>query len=321
MSKPTAHASRLYELSFILPRNGAFAVADLLEGLGEGIEDRPPPPQTASVSTLVAAHDAPLSVTFFEVPGTADFRVSALFSEPPATETITRFMAPLIDSLALSQPALSVTAIDDRDWISESLKELPAITAGRFYIAGTHTLAQARPCAIRLQINAGQAFGTGHHETTTGCLLALDYLARQRAFSTILDLGCGTGILAMAAAKLWHRRVLASDIDPIAIQVTRQNAQLNGLAALTRPVVAAGFRAPLLTRNAPYDLIVANILARPLMSLAYPLSRHLAGDGIAVLSGLLVSQVPAILAAYRMQGVYLQRRICLGDWCTLILGR
>lgn len=321
MSEPGVPSSGLYELSLILPRNGAFAVADLLEGLGESTEDQPPPPRTAPAPTFVPAHDAPLSVTFFEVPGGVDFRVSALFSEPPLTETIARFIAPLIDSLALSQPALAVTAIDDRDWVSESLKELPAITAGRFHIAGTHTLAEARPCAIRLQIDAGQAFGTGHHETTTGCLLALDQLARQRAFSSILDLGCGTGILAMAAAKLWHRRVLASDIDPVAIQVTRQNAQLNGLAALTSPIVATGFRATALTRNAPYDLIIANILARPLMSLAYPLSRHLARDGIAVLSGLLTSQVPAILAAYRMQGIFLQRRIYLGDWCTLILGR
>ncbi len=318
MSEQTAPASRLYELSLVVPHNGAFAVADLLEGLGADIEDQP---HTAPDPAFMPAHDSPLSVTFFEVPGTADFRVSALFSEPPVTETIARFLGPLIDSLALSQPALSITAIDDRDWVSESLKELPAIAAGRFHIAGTHTLAEARRCAIRLQIDAGQAFGTGHHETTTGCLLALDYLARQRAFSTILDLGCGTGILAMAAAKLWHRQVLASDIDPVAIQVTRQNARLNGLAALTRPVVAAGFRAAALTRNAPYDLIIANILARPLMSLAYPLSHHLARDGVAVLSGLLASQVPAILAAYRMQGIYLRRRICLGDWCTLILGR
>ena len=125
----------------------------------------------------------------------------------------------------------------------------------------------------------------------------------------------------MAAAKLWHTPVLASDIDPVAIQVTRQNARQNGLAALITPVVAPGFQAPPLMRNAPYDLIIANILARPLMALAHPLHRHLARQGVVILSGLLNDQAAAILAAYRLQGIYLYRRIRLGDWCTLILAR
>lgn len=305
-----------YELSLVLPRAAALAVTDLLQGLGDTFGELPDP-----VHAGTPEQQSPLSVTAFEVPGSADFRVSALFSQPPETGAIAHFLAPLIDSFQMTQPELAVSTVADRDWVSESLKELPAISAGRFYIAGAHAMPDGRTHAIRLQIDAGQAFGTGHHETTTGCLLALDHLARQRRFDQVLDLGCGTGILAMAAAKLWHTPVLASDIDPVAIQVTRQNARQNGLAALITPVVAPGFQAPPLMRNAPYDLIIANILARPLMALAHPLHRHLAREGVVILSGLLNDQAAAILAAYRLQGIYLYRRIRLGDWCTLILAR
>lgn len=316
MNRADTTSTGLYELSLALPRGAAFAVTDLLQGLGDEFGELPDRRRG-----VAPEQQSPLSVTAFELPGGVDFRVSALFAEPPETDALTRFLTPLIDSFSITLPELTVTAIADRDWVSESLKELPAITAGRFHIAGAHAMTSDRTQAIRLQIDAGQAFGTGHHETTTGCLLALDYLARQRRFDTVLDLGCGTGILAMAAAKLWRTPVLASDIDPVAIQVTRQNARLNGLASLVNAVVAPGFQAPPLIQNAPYDLIIANILARPLMALAYPLNSHLTRDGVVILSGLLGQQASAILAAYRLQGIFLRRRINLGDWCTLVLGR
>ena len=288
----------LIQATLKLPAFAALSVSDLLEGLEDPLA---------------------LSVAAFEIPGTNDFLVQALYAELPHTETLQHRIAPLIDALQISMPQITLSPLEDMDWVAQSLAGLPPILAGRFFIAGAHGLEKAPRAAIRLHVEAGQAFGTGHHETTFGCLLALDTLARRRRFTRVLDLGCGTGVLGMAAAKLWRRKVIASDIDPIAVHVTRENAARNGLAAFMRPATAAGFAHPAIAAAAPYDLVLANILARPLMRLATPMARRVIPGGYVILSGLLRTQEAAVRSAYRTQGLFLERRFLRNEWSTLLL--
>jgi len=290
--------STLFLASMNLLAPAAYSVADLLEGLDA--------PQAMSVST-------------FEIPGTAEFTVQALYPEILTESLLLEAMGPLIEALAIATPLITIEQVEERDWVAQSLADLPPIRAGRFFIAGAHGLGRAPRAAVKLHIEAGQAFGTGHHETTLSCLLALDGLARRRRYERVLDLGCGTGVLGMAAAKLWRRRIVASDIDPVAVKVTEENARRNGLAAFVRPVTAAGFGHPALSRAAPYDLVLANILARPLMRLANPMTRRVRPGGMVVLSGLLRIQEAAVRSAYRTQGLFLTKRILRGDWSTLVL--
>lgn len=288
----------LIQATLKLPAFAALSVADLLEGLDE--------PQA-------------LSVAAFEIPETDDFLVQALYPEKPVAENLQQIIAPLIQALQIPMPQIMLSPLEDRDWVAQSLADLPPILAGRFFISGAHGLDRAPRAALRLHVEAGQAFGTGHHETTLCCLLALDYLARRQRCSHVLDLGCGTGVLAMAAARLWRRPVIASDIDPVAVQVTRENAARNGLAAFMRPVTAAGFAHPAIAAAAPYDLILANILARPLMRLSNPLAQHVAPGGHVILSGLLRTQEAAVRSAYQTQGLFLERRYLRNGWSTLLL--
>jgi len=219
--------------------------------------------------------------------------------------------------------AVEVATLPDRDWVAEGLKHLPPVQAGRMRVVGGHH-PPPRTGGNELLIDAGPAFGTGQHATTRGCLLALDRLARRKAPGRILDLGCGTAVLAMAAARLWrHRRpqILASDIDAASVIEARRNIARNRLGDAIEAVAADGFRHPRLRAAAPYDLILANILALPLVRLAPTLSRHLAPGGVAVLSGLLEEQEPAVRNAYRAAGLILLGRFRLPGWPTLLLGR
>jgi ribosomal protein L11 methyltransferase len=206
-----------------------------------------------------------------------------------------------------------------RDWVAESRRALPAITAGRFYLRGAHVKGATPRGKIALQVDAGAAFGTGRHETTRGCLLALDRLARRRRFKHPLDLGCGSGVLALAAASLWPVKVLAADNDPDAVRVARENAVINGLDRSLSVVKSSGYGAAAIRRAAPFDLIMANILARPLYRMAGSLARHLALGGSAVLSGILASQEQLVLHAHLEQGLELDFRLRLGDWSVLVL--
>ncbi|MBN9450243.1 MAG: 50S ribosomal protein L11 methyltransferase, partial [Bosea sp.] len=163
--------------------------------------------------------------------------------------------------------------------------------------------------------------GTGHHETTALCLAALSELARRRRYTNVLDLGCGTGLLAIGAAKLWNRRVTASDIDPVAVGVTRENAIANGTGPQVHAVTADGLNAPALSAGAPYDLILANILAGPLRKLAPSIATVLSDDGVVILSGLLEMDVAGVVSAYRHQGIALARRSSREGWATLVMKR
>ena len=210
--------------------------------------------------------------------------------------------------------------LPEHDWLAENRRAFPPLRIGRFFLHGSHWTGAPPAGAVALEIDAAEAFGTGEHPSTSGCLLALDRLARRRRFCRPLDIGTGSGILAIAAAKALHRPVLAGDIDCAAVRVAARHVRRNGLAGRVRPVCAAGYRSRAL-RRAKYDLVFANILARPLARMAPDLKRALAPGGVAVLSGLLCRQEALVLAAHRAQRLSLERRLVIDGWSTLVLRR
>jgi ribosomal protein L11 methyltransferase len=210
-------------------------------------------------------------------------------------------------------------ALADADWLAMALSGLPPVRAGRFFVHGLHDLGRTPANAVALRIEAGAAFGTGHHGTTVGCLLAFDRLLKTRRFARVLDVGCGTGVLAIAAARCGGREVVGTDIDPVSVRISRENARLNQVRA--RFVRADGLDHPSVRAPAPYDLVFANILARPLVGLAQPIRRALKPGGTVILSGLLRSQERMVRAAYLARGLRLARRIHRDAWATLVLER
>ena len=217
--------------------------------------------------------------------------------------------------------ALTFETIAEKDWIAASLAGLPPVAAGRFVVHGRHDRAHVPFNRVAIEIEAALAFGTGHHGTTRGCLLALDRLLKARRPRRILDLGTGSGVLAIAAANACRRPALASDIDPHAVAAARQNACANRVGAFVIVLRADGVRGRRFRARGSYDLMFANILLQPLKRLAAPLARLVAPHGRIVLSGLLRSQASAALAAYRMRGLALERRILIEGWATLVLAR
>jgi ribosomal protein L11 methyltransferase len=211
--------------------------------------------------------------------------------------------------------------VAQRDWVASSLAGLAPVLAGRFLVHGAHDRARVGGHQIGLEIEAALAFGTGHHGTTRGCLTMLDRVLRRRRPFRIADVGTGTGVLALAAARFLHQPVEAGDMDPIAVEAARANAVLNGASPWVRPVVARGLAHPVLRAGGPYDLILANILARPLRLLAPSLAAHAAMEAEIILSGLLPRDVPGILSAYAAQGFALARRLEIEGWATLLLRR
>lgn len=272
--------------------------------------------------TPFAMLDSPPVLMTSEADGDA-WRLDAYFEAPPGEEDIALLLA-LVPSAR--GPAPEPEKIGDQDWVTLSQAGLEPIRAGRFFV---HTPAHrdAAPAgAIAFEIDAGRAFGTGQHETTTGCLIALDRLKSGGAsFSNLLDLGTGTGLLAFAAMRLWPAaRAAASDIDPVAIEVAAANAAVNGVKlgrarGQCELIVAPGMEHLRLKARSPYDLIIANILAGPLIELAPPVARALAPGGRLILAGLLNEQAEAVAAAYRRQGLMASIRIGRGDWPTLVM--
>ena len=236
----------------------------------------------------------------------------------PAREEVTARLAVAALAAGLEAPAFEIERLPDLDWVAEGRKALPPVEAGPFYVFGAHVTAPPPPGAIPLRLEASLAFGTGQHETTRGCLLALAALRDRRGVARALDLGCGTGILALAAAKLWGCPVVALDNDAAAVRLARENVAVNGVAELVEVHEGEGYAGPAVDAGAPYDLIVANILAGPLIAMAGDLKRHLAPGGTAVLSGLLSDQAEAVLNAHRP--LRLTRDYPLGDWTTLVIG-
>jgi len=217
--------------------------------------------------------------------------------------------------------ALSIERVPAHDWVAESLAGLRPVRARRFVVHGAHDRAGLRANDIGIEVEAALAFGTGNHGTTRGCLLALDDLMKRWRAPNVLDIGTGTGVLAIAAAQLLRKRVAAGDIDPVAVRTARENARLNRAASFITFVRAAGVRAQVIRERGPYDLIFANILMGPLTRLAVPV-RSLAAPGAhVVLSGLLPSHANAVASIYSAQGLVLERRTVLEGWVTLVMRR
>jgi ribosomal protein L11 methyltransferase len=241
-----------------------------------------------------------------------------LFDTEP--EAALAAVAEVLEGLKLTGERTAEVLDDATNWIALSEEIRKPVAAGRFFVHGSHDRDRRPVNTVNIEIDAEMAFGTGHHATTWACLAALDRLLLRRRFGHVLDLGTGTGVLAIAAARVLNRRVLATDIDPVAVAIARRNAAVNGVADRLIAIVADGLRHGRIAAGAPYDLILANILARPLTQLAAPIGRVLAPGGVVVLSGLRTVDEAMVLSAYRMQGLTLKERIGRDDWLALVLG-
>jgi ribosomal protein L11 methyltransferase len=247
-----------------------------------------------------------------------DWIVEIHFARAPDESALRDFVLAVAGESAAR--ALTFSTVSERDWIAASLAGLHPVSAGRFIVYGAHDRARVRHNRIGIEIEAALAFGTGHHGTTRGCLLALDQIVRRRGPRRVLDVGTGTGVLAIAAAKVLRRPVMASDSDWQAVTVARANAQANRVGSLITIVHAIGLTGRHL-QSSMFDLVLANILLGPLKSMAAPMRRILAPNARVVLSGLLASQANAALSIYRAHGLTLERRIALDGWITLVLRR
>ncbi|WP_243255537.1 MULTISPECIES: 50S ribosomal protein L11 methyltransferase [Rhizobium] len=229
--------------------------------------------------------------------------------------------ARVTEALASAFPHLTVEReiIPDVDWIAKSLEGLTPVRAGRFLVHGSHDRDKVRINDLAIEIEAGQAFGTGHHGTTAGCLEMIEQVVRSRTIRNALDLGTGSGVLAIAVAKMRPVPVLATDIDPIAIRVAKENAKLNGIVSGMSLETAPGFHSDAFRKHGPFDLIIANILARPLIKMAPQLVTHLAPGGTVILSGILASQRWKVLSAYNGMKLSHVRTLWRNGWVTIHL--
>jgi ribosomal protein L11 methyltransferase len=245
------------------------------------------------------------------------WQVAVHFRNPPDEARLRALVE--IAAGAAAAAALRFEPVATADWVAQSLAGLAPVRAGRFIVHGAHDRARLRANDIGIEIEAALAFGTGHHGTTRGCLKALDDLAKRRRPRRVLDIGTGTGVLAIAAARRLRTHVVASDIDPVAVRAAQANARLNHVAPMISCTRAAGTVARTIAARAPYHLIFANILLGPLTRLAVPLRRLAIPEARIVLSGLMPAHANAALAIYRAQGLSLERRISLEGWVTLVL--
>ncbi|GGE34078.1 ribosomal protein L11 methyltransferase [Primorskyibacter flagellatus] len=272
------------------------------EALGEGMETLTPEPYGVGV---------------FEIEDDSGlWEVGGYFTEKPDEAGLA-----LLATINGAKPFV-VSELPETDWVAKVKRELAPVRAGRFYLYGSHDADTVPDDCVPLLIEAAMAFGTGHHDTTQGCLRALDRLV-TRGVSTdrVADIGCGTAVLAMAAAKVWPGTPVASDIDPVAVEVSEANLAANDMAGRVTCLEATGFDHPEIAAQAPYGLIFANILKGPLIDLAPDLARHLAPGGHAILSGLLNEQAAEVAAAYAAAGVAQVEAEQIGDWTTLLLQR
>ncbi len=263
----------------------------------------------------------PAALTLFEVAGTGGWRIDAYYDDPPPPEVLRETLSTLLGIAPTEAGDISLEDVPDLNWVALSQAALPPVTAGRYTIHGSHDRHRVPQGPGAILIDAGEAFGTAHHATTYGCLLAIDRLTRSHTFRNVLDLGCGSGVLAIAVHRAQpHARITATDLDGPSIEVARQNARLNRCSGAIDFHVAAGLRHPAL-RGRRYDLLIANILADPLIRLARDIAHALAPGGYLILSGLLVSQAPSVIAAYRAAGCHLIGHARIHEWATLILRR
>jgi ribosomal protein L11 methyltransferase len=256
------------------------------------------------------------AIAAFERPN-GRWDISVHFAEPPDQDSI----RDLIRLAAGDDVARDIAfdTVEAKDWVKATLEELVPVRAGRFIVHGKHDRARVPPNKLGIEIEAALAFGTGHHGTTRGCLLLLDEVLKACLPRRVLDLGTGTGVLAIAAAKALQIKVLASDIDPLSVRVAHENARLNGTGDGVETIQATGFSAPHFAERRPFDLVLANILANPLRQMATQMARHLAPSALVILSGLLPHQAQSVIAAYRARGLVLKRHIQIEGWSSLLM--
>ena len=266
-----------------------------------------------------AFEDDGLPLAVLEVDEEKDIHEVSLYADGDVDEVEAR-IKDVLAGLALPKP-IEREALPDVDWVARSLEGLKPVRAGRFLVHGGHDRAKRHSGDLAIEIEAGLAFGTGHHGTTAGCLEMLDHVVRREHPRNALDLGTGSAVLAIALAKLAHIPVLATDIDPVAVRVAAANARLNHVKALVETVTAPGFHHPIFAKRAPFDLIVANILARPLMRLAPEMAKHIRLGGSLVLSGILDRQRDAVISAYVGQAFRHVRTLHREGWVTIHLKR
>lgn len=284
------------------------------------------PLETVSVSvpeSALEAYEAALNcvcetVGFFRDEATGDWRVEGV--KPVGSKESELAVAIVLAELVTGVAApVERAATEAEGWLARTYASFPEQPIGeRFAVRGTHVTGKPLSGRVTLTLDAGLAFGTGEHGSTRGCLVALETVARRRP-RRILDLGTGSGILAIAAAKMLRRKVLASDIEPWSVKVAHRNAAQNGVGRLVRAKLADGWHHPTISGGGPYDLVFGNILARPLCAMAKHLSAHLAPGGSAILAGLLATQANMVLAAHRRRGLVLERRLPQGPWTTLVV--
>lgn len=280
-------------LTTVIGRNAAYALGDAMEQL----------------------NPEPTGVGVFEMEdGSGLWEVGGYFEAVPDETSLALLAA------AMGARSFVVSELPDTDWVAHVRRELAPVEAGRFFVYGSHDADKVPDGVEPLLIEAAMAFGTGHHGTTLGCLRALDRLAEQGFHGrNVADIGCGTAVLAMAAARIWPEMVLASDIDEVAADVARANVTANGLEGRVQCVEAAGFDHPDLAAAAPFDLIFANILKGPLVALAPDMASALQPDGYAILSGILNEQADEVIEVYARSGINLVWRDTIVDWTTLTL--
>jgi ribosomal protein L11 methyltransferase len=260
--------------------------------------------------------DGEAAITAFERPD-GRWDVTVHFADAP-DQTLVRELVGNAVGKEVAQ-SIAFDTIEAKDWVKASLEDLVPVPAGRFVVHGQHDRARVPANKLGIEIEAALAFGTGHHGTTRGCLLLLDHVLKARRPHRVLDLGTGTGVLAIAAVKALHDQVLASDIDAPSVKVARENARLNETGNLVQVIRATGFSAPQFAAHGPFDLVLANILANPLRQLVGPMVRHLAPSAYVILSGLLTHQAGGVIAAYRSRGLVPVRHLRIEGWSSLLL--
>lgn len=234
-----------------------------------------------------------------------------------AVETAVSIMA---SAVGIETPKVTFGTYEPKDWVSENLRSFKPISIGRFYVHGSHWGEGVPVAKTGLQVDAGLAFGSGEHQTTKGCLAAIDWVAKRGVRRNALDMGCGSGILGMACAKTWRCPVMMADIDPASVRVARENAKTNKVADRVTAIHSNGFQDARIRDSGYYDIVCANILARPLRAMARDLTNTLSEDGVVILSGLLAHQEQFVLSAYREVGLSLIKRFEVEEWTTLLVG-